>query len=214
MTEFLLADFNLYFGIAICFVVLLAFIEGLGLIIGLSLMNVLDQLTPIDIDSDIDVSSGGLTSVLGWLCINRMPLLVWLVIFLSSFGLAGYSLNYLTLISLNFVFSAFLVGITAIIFAVYFTKLVAKPLAKLLPKNESSALSNQSFVGLAGKITVGKASFENPAEAVIHDSYQQKHYVLVAPVSPQEVFVAGSDIVLIEKLEKYWLAASFDTLNK
>ena len=214
MAEFLFADFNLAFGVAICFVVLLALIEGLGLIIGLSLMNVLDQFTPVDLDCDIDVSSGGLTSVLGWLCINRMPLLVWLVITLSSFGLAGYALNYLSIISLNFVFPAFVVTILAVIFAIYFTKLVAKPLAKILPKNESSALSNHSFVGLAGKITVGKASFENPAEAVIHDSYQQKHYVLVAPESPNEVFLAGSDIVLIEKQEKYWLAASLATLNK
>lgn len=210
MTEFLLADFNIYYGIALCFVLALALFEGLGLIIGFSLMNALDQLTPVDIDVDIDVSTGGLTSLLGWLCLNRMPLLIWLVISFSGFGLSGYSFNYITAVSLSFIFPTYVTVISASIFAIYFTKLMAKPLAKILPKNESSAQSNNTFVGLVGKITIGKASFNNPAEAVIHDSYNQKHYLMVAPESEQETFIAGSEVVLLEKLENYWLAVSFD----
>ena len=210
MAEFLLADFNIYYAIAICFVVALALIEGLGLIIGLSLMNVLDQLTPVDIDVDIDVSTGGLTSLIGWLCLNRMPLLVWFVITFSGFGLCGYSINYISLVSLNFVLPTFITMITSIMFAVYFTKLMSKPLVKILPKNESSAQSNNSFVGLVGKITIGKASFENPAEAVIHDAYNQKHYLMVAPELEPDIFTAGSEVVLLEKLDNYWLAAPFN----
>ena len=58
------------------------------------------------------------------------------------------------------------------------------------------------------KITIGKASFENPAEAMIYDSFNQKHYLMVAPESAQEVFIEGSEVVLLEKLENYWLATA------
>ena len=101
MLDFVLADYNLLFTCSICFVFILAFIEGLGLLIGFSLMNALDQLTPIDLNTEIDLTEGGLTALLGWLCLNRLPLLIWLVILLTSFGLFGYCLNYLSYSILN-----------------------------------------------------------------------------------------------------------------
>ncbi|MGJ8693033.1 MAG: YqiJ family protein [Thalassotalea sp.] len=213
MLDFFLADYNLYFASAISFVLFLSLIEGLGLVIGLSLMSFLEQFTPIDIDVDVDVTTGGLTAVMGWLCLNRLPLLIWLVVILSGFGLFGYSINYLSLASLGFILPTFFIVGLASIFAIYFTKAVSKPLSKILPKNETSAISNDSFVGLVGKITIGKATFQNPAEAVIHDHHGQKHYLLVAPESQEAIFAAGAEVVLIEKQEKYWLAMPFNSTH-
>lgn len=210
MIEFLLADYNVYYAATLIFVVMLALIEGLGLIIGLSLMSALDDFFSLDVDADIDVTTGGLTSVWGWLCLNKLPVLIWLVIFFASFGVAGYTINYLTLTVFSSLLPVFIGIFCAVFVAVFFTKFLSTPLAKLLPKNESSAQSNQSFVGLVGRITVGKASFENPAEAVIYDSFNQKHYVLVAPEFKEEEFKQGSEIVLLKKLESYWLAAAFN----
>ncbi len=206
MLEFFLSDYNLYYSIAISFVVILSLVEGLGLLLGFSLMSVLDQFTPIDIDADVDLSSGGLTAFIGWLCLHRLPLLIWLVIVLSSFGICGVSLNYLSLVMLDTTLSAYVIFIPSFLFAIFFVKLIAKPLSNLLPKNETSAISNHSFCGLVGKITIGKATYKNPAEAVIHDSFAQKHYILVAPESTDIVLEAGTEIVLVEKLEQYWLA--------
>lgn len=87
MIEFLLADFNTGFAIALGMVIALAFLEGLGMLIGLSLMSLLDQISPIEFDLEVDAefSHGGLTPILGWLCLNRLPLLIWLVLFLTCF---------------------------------------------------------------------------------------------------------------------------------
>lgn len=213
MTEFFLADFNILYSIALCFVIALAFIEGLGLIIGVSLMEMFGQFSTFDVDADIDVTSGGLTSVIGWLCLNRLPLLIWLVILLTSFGSCGIVINYITVSELNFVFPTYVTAIASLIFAIYFTKAFSKPLAKILPKNETSALSNTSFTGLVGKITVGKATINSPAEAVIQDAYKQKHYILVAPEKEDEVFLSGSSVVLLKKSANHWLAAPFETLD-
>ena len=211
MIEFLLADINTGFAIALCAVLVLALLEGTGMLIGLSMMNLLDHISPIDLDIDVDtdISSGGLTSLLGWLCLNRLPLLIWLVLFLTCFGITGYTLNYLLLNSVEISLPSFLSYSIASLFALYLTHYLGAPLSRLLPKNESSATSNSSFSGLIATITIGTAKQGSPAEASLVDSYKQKHYVLVSPDNKDEEFAQGQQVVLVEKKDHFWLAVKF-----
>jgi hypothetical protein len=212
MIEFLLADINIGFAIALCSVFALAILEGAGMLIGLSMMNVLDHISPIDLDIDVDTDlpTGGLTPLLGWLCLNRLPLLIWLILFLTCFGIAGYTINYLLLNNLTVSLSEYLVYGSSFIFSLYATHYIGQPLSRLLPKNESSAISNNSFTGLIATITIGTAKPESPAEASLTDNFNQKHYVLVTPDNDNEEFNQGQQVVLVEKKETFWLAIKFN----
>ncbi len=212
MIEFLLADMNIGFAIALCLVLALAILEGVGMLIGLSMMNLLDHISPIELDLEVDADlpAGGLTPLLGWLCLNRLPLLIWLVLFLTSFGIAGYSLNYILLNNFEVNLPEFLTYALSFIFSLYATHHIGKPLSRLLPKNESSAISNNSFNGLIATITIGTAKQDSPAEASLTDSFNQKHYVLVTPDSDTEEFNQGQQVVLVEKKESFWLAIKFN----
>ncbi len=212
MIEFLLADMNIGFAIALCLVLALAVLEGVGMLIGLSMMNLLDHISPIELDLEVDADlpAGGLTPLLGWLCLNRLPLLIWLVLFLTSFGIAGYSLNYILLNNFEVNLPEFLTYALSFIFSLYATHHIGKPLSRLLPKNESSAISNNSFNGLIATITIGTAKQDSPAEASLTDSFNQKHYVLVTPDSDTEEFNQGQQVVLVEKKESFWLAIKFN----
>ena len=214
MFEFLVADFNTPFAIALGSVLILGLFEGLGLLVGLSIMSLFDQFSPfemeVDVELDANVTSGGITSVVGWLYLNKLPLLVWLVLFLSTFAIAGYSFNYLNLNWLTLALPSFVASIFAIIAAIVMTRTIGKPLAKLMPKNETSAVSADSFTGLVAKVTIGKATQHSPAEAVLTDQFNQKHYVLVAPETSDEIFEQSQQVVLVEKQEKCWLAVKFN----
>ncbi len=214
MMEFLLADINIGFAIALCSVLALAMLEGVGMLIGLSMMNLLDHISPIDldidIDSDADLTVGGITPLLGWLCLNRLPLLIWLVLILTSFGIIGYTLNYMLLNSFAISFPELLTYALALLLSLYVTHHIGVPLSRLLPKNESSAISNNSFNGLVATITIGTAKQGSPAEASLTDSYKQKHYVLVTPDSDNEEFTQGQQVVLVEKKATFWLAVKFN----
>jgi len=212
MIEFLLADINIGFAIALCSVLALATLEGVGMLIGLSMMNLLDHISPIDLDIDVDADlpAGGLTPLLGWLCLNRLPLLIWLVLFLTCFGIVGYSLNFILLDNSMVNLSEFLTYSLSFILALYATHYIGKPLSRLLPKNESSAISNNSFNGLIATITIGTAKQDSPAEASLTDSFNQKHYVLVTPDDDNEEFSQGQQVVLVEKKESFWLAIKFN----
>lgn len=211
MIEFLLADFNTGFAIAIGFVIALALLEGIGMLIGLSLMGLLDQISPIELDLDVDAefTDTGLTPLLGWLCLNKLPLLIWLVLFLTSFSIAGYCINYIIINALNSLAPPILVYILASFAALFLTRFLGIPLGRVLPKSESSAVSNNSFKGLIAKITIGTAQINSPAEAILLDKYNQKHYVMVSPDDEKEIFTQGEEVVLVEKKDNIWLAVKF-----
>lgn len=212
MIEFILADINIGFAVALCLVLALAILEGIGMLIGLSMVNLLDHMSPIDLDIDVDTDlpTGGLTPLLGWLCLNRLPLLIWLVLFLTSFGITGYTLNYILLNNFTVNLSEFLTYGLSFILSLYATHHIGIPLSRLLPKNETSAISNNSFNGLVATITIGTAKQGSPAEASLTDSFNQKHYVLVTPDSDNEEFNQGQQVVLVEKKESFWLAIKFN----
>ncbi|MBE9552522.1 MAG: DUF1449 family protein, partial [Proteobacteria bacterium] len=119
MIEFILAEANRPFAIAIAAMLILGFLELLLAMGGFGMMGVLDNLVPddwdldanidvdagvdmdadldmdmdADLDADADVGGGAgafLQMVLGFFGIGRVPLLVVIVAFLTSFGLAGY----------------------------------------------------------------------------------------------------------------------------
>jgi hypothetical protein len=188
-------------------------LEGVGMLIGLSMINLLDHISPIDLDIDIDtdaeLSMGGLTPLLGWLCLNRLPLLIWLVLFLTSFGITGYTLNYILLSSFTIHLHEFILYGFSLFLSLYTTHFIGVPLSRLLPKNESSSISNNSFNGIVATITIGTAKQDSPAEASLTDSYKQKHYVMVIPDSAHEEFSQGQQVVLVEKQDTVWLAIKF-----
>jgi|TARA_B110000014_G_C20051236_1_gene546876 hypothetical protein len=212
MLEFFLSDINIGFAIALCSVLALALLEGAGIFLGLSMMNLLDHISPIDLDMEIDtdLNTGGLTSILGWLCLNRLPLLIWLVLFLTCFGVIGYTLNYILLTYSPFSFPGYITYCLSFILSLFMTHFIGESLSRLLPRNESSAVSNNSFVGLIATITIGTAKHNSPAEASVIDGYKQKHYVLVTPDSANEEFTQGQKVLLVEKKDLFWLAIKFN----
>lgn len=219
MFEFFLADANVYFNVAIGIVLVLGLLEGLGMLVGLSLIALFDNLSPFDVelklgldasaDPSADLSTGGLTQIAGWLCLNRLPLMVWLVLFLTCFGIAGYVLNF-TLVSLFGIYVTTLISIPASILAgLLLTGKLGKRLATLMPKNESSAVGTATFGGRIATITAGTARKGSPAEASFVDHFKQKHYVMVEPMETSDVFAVGDQVVLVEKGTNAWLATSY-----
>ena len=202
LLAFFLSDINLPYSLAIAFVIGLAFIEGAGLLIGMSLGSVLDSLFDIDLDIDPDIPEGGITSVLGWLYFKQIPFLVWLLLVLGNFGIIGLTFNYT--LSLPMIIT---LPITLVL-TLLSSRLLARGIAKIIPNNETSASSNLSFVGKLATITVGTASQGNPAEAVLHDEFNQKHYVMVEPEEPLK-FKQGTQVVLVEKKPNAWIAIEF-----
>ena len=73
-------------------------------------------------------------------------------------------------------------------------------LAKIVPKDESTAVSELSLIGRAGVIVRGIATNELAAEAKVRDIYGHVHYVMVQPDIDEEIFNEGSAVLLVKKV--------------
>jgi len=213
MNAFLFAEANTYFSIAIGIVVVIAFLEIIGQLIGFSVGQLLDSSFDFDADvgtdTGVDAAQGSLAGLASWLCLKRLPFLVWLIMFLTLFAISGYLSNYFSLSLID----DFLPVVISIPFALastlFLSHYLGEQLAKVVPKEESSAISQDSFSGRLAQITIGTARKGVPAEAVFKDEFEQKHYVMVEPMDDEE-FSQGANVVLVTKQENNWLVTRFD----
>jgi len=209
MIHFLLASENTPFTIALVLMVAIGALELVFSIFGPGLSHLIEtglpdlnhelgDMAPHDAHALDDVPSP-LSKLLGWLRIGQVPLLILFVVFLTAFGVIGLALQF-TLASLTkFMLPAPVAGIAAFLAAIPCVRTGGGLLAKILPRDETTAVSEDSFVGRIAVITSGAARQGSPAEARLQDQHRQSHYILVEPDVEGEEFPSGSTVLIVEK---------------
>ncbi|MDY0162838.1 YqiJ family protein [Desulfobotulus sp.] len=194
MWEPLLATENLLFSIPLALMLFIGILEGLAAIGGMSGSSVLDGLLP---DADAGHVDTGLGKLLGWLRIREVPVLMLLVIFLACFGTLGLffqaGLKSLT----GHYLPAWLPGLPVLILSLFLTRFFGGILRRILPKDETRAVSRTSLIGKVAVVTLGTASKGHPAEAKARDEHGQTHYFLVEPDNESDVFQTGDAVLLV-----------------
>lgn len=203
MLELIFANQNLPFAVAIALMLLIALLEGVTTLLGLGLSGLLDSIVPeLDVDLDVDggfQATGPLTKVLGWLRIGQVPILVLLVVFLTSFGLIGFGIQSAShRMSGQFLPTFGAVGVSLVL-ALPLVRMCGGILAKIIPQDETEAVSEKSFIGRVAVVTTGKAKKGSPAQGKITDRYGQTHYVMIEPDEAGEEFLQGAEVLLVHQ---------------
>ena len=189
------------FTVALCVMLLICATEVLGMLFGLSAFGLVDKLMPeIDADVDGDVAADGFGSgLLNWLCVGRVPALVLVVAFLTAFGFAGFVLQSSTHWMLGSYLPLPIASAGAVFLALPPTRWLALGFAKVMPKEETEAVSTRSFVGKVAVVIGGVARRDVPAQAKLRDVHGQTHYVLVEPDEPDQAFEQGTEVILTDQ---------------
>lgn len=196
------------FTIALGVMLLIAATETMAMLFGASISGLFDQAAP-DVDAELDIDApvslggdtpGALSQVLGWLCVGKVPVLVLLVAFLTAFGLTGLFLQTLVFSVAGFYLPVLIAVIVALFLSLPPTRLLALGLSRLVPKEESEAVSSQSFLGKVAIITRGIARKDVPAEAKLRDAFGKMHYVLVEPDQQDGSFEPGTEVLLTSQM--------------
>ncbi len=201
LVEFLFHSNNIIFTSAVILMLLIAFLEGILVVLGMGLSNLFDSLIP-DFDSNIEfeMDSGySLTKFFGWIRLKQVPILMLLVIFLTSFGLLGLFIQAILLNSLGILWLEYIVIIPTFIISLFSLRIIGGVIAKILPKDETSSISTSELIGHVAIITLGKATKGSPAEAKTKDKYGQTHYFMVEPENENEFFLQGDKVLLSEQ---------------
>ena len=160
----LLEPHNLPFAIAMGLMVLLALVQVLGLGdwgVGADL----DVDPDIGADADASLQPGMVEGLLTLLGMGRVPLTIWLALFLLMFAGIGLSVQELATSLTGAPLYSWLAALIAGAAAVPVTGVLARPLGAILPKDHTTAVSTASLIGRRATITDGVARAGSPARA-------------------------------------------------
>ncbi|WP_425037428.1 YqiJ family protein [Primorskyibacter sp. S187A] len=158
-----------------------------------------DAALDLDVDAADGLDAGTTGGVFTWIGARDVPFLIWLVSFLTMFGLMGLILQSAVGSLLGIQLPALVAVAIAAVPALAVTRVIANWVALLMPKTETTALKPRHLSGARGTITQGTASRGKPAEVKIRDRFGNIHYLRVEPLHETDSFPQGSDVTLIRK---------------
>ena len=203
----LLEPHNLPFAIAMGLMVLLALVQVLGLGdwgVGADL----DVDPDIGADADASLQPGMVEGLLTLLGVGRVPLTIWLALFLLMFAGIGLSVQELATSLTGAPLYSWLAAVIAGAAAVPVTGVLARPLGAILPKDHTTAVSTASLIGRRATITDGVARAGSPARARVRDIHGQAHYVMVEPHEQTSALHAGDEVLLVRREKDQFYATA------
>lgn len=184
------------FLVATLVMLFIAALEGVALLLGMSASSWIDHLLP----HHVGHMEGAADSWLGWLHVGRVPLLVLLVVLLASFAVIGFMGN----IVVHALFGSYIPAIigapAAFVASLPVLRVTGRLLSRLLPKDQSSAVSLDSLVGRIATVTGGTARLDYPAQAKVCTEHGQTLYVLVEPDCTDVTFGASDQVLLVRRV--------------
>lgn len=181
MFLFLVQSGTAPFTVALVLMLLLGIVEAVGL-----------SGSAVDLDMD---DHGVLASGLDWLNTGRLPLLMVLVAFLTLFGLGGIILQQAVLAATDALLPWYAAVPAAIAIAVPATRITTRGLARILPRDETTAVAIDSLLGRRARIVIGTARRGHPARARVEDKFGHAHFVMVEPIDDSSL--TDADLLLL-----------------
>jgi hypothetical protein len=205
MLTFLVEAANLPFSLSLAVMILFVLLEAISLSLGAGLSGIIGSLLP-DLDPDLDLdldlpdnSPATFTQILSWFRVGEVPLLMLLLVALTTFGISGLLLQALVQMITGNMLPPLIAIIPACFCAVPFIRVIGGLLNKYMPKDETWAVSEDSLIGRSAIILTGTATQGKPVQAKVRDEHQQAHYILVEPELPEESFNAGETVIVSGK---------------
>ena len=187
---------NMPFAAALMVMLLLAIIQAIGL--G-DIFGSADPEIEAEPAGDSAISGGMLDGLFTLLGIGRVPFTIWLALFLLLFAGIGVGLQSLaaglTGGPLDRLLAAALTGVAA--FPV--TGTLVRPLGRVLPQDETTALPLDALLGRRATITDGIARSGSPARARTRDHHGHPHHVMVEPHETSSELHAGDEVLLVRR---------------
>jgi hypothetical protein len=191
----LTAPANLPFAVALALMLMIGLVEAIGL-----------GGSAVELEADVDGDAG----LLAWLGLGRLPLLIVLVVFLALFGIIGLVVQQVASGLAGAPLPPLLASGGAALAALPLTGVAGRGLARVLPRDETTAVPLDSLVGRTGAIVTGEARSGCPARARVADRHGQAHYVMVEPDNAGQIFREGETVLLVRRDAETFRAIAYD----
>jgi hypothetical protein len=186
----------------------LPFAAALGVMLVLAIVQMFGLGDFGDADAEPGAEAGtldGLATVLG---LGRVPFTIWLALFLLLFAGLGLGIQELAANLTGGPLDAWLASIFAGGAALPVTAVMVRPLAAVLPQDESTAVTLDQLVGRRARVTDGVARRGSPARARVTDQHGHPHHVMIEPHEADSEIPAGDEALLVRREGETFYAAA------
>ncbi|MCH6255184.1 YqiJ family protein [Puniceicoccaceae bacterium K14] len=203
MIENLLAPENFLFLISLGMFLLIFLVQLVSLVCGMELFGFMDSLLPdvsFDIDSDLNIgdsTAGFLDSVMSMLKLGRVPFVFTFILFLFLFSLIGLYGQMALVESGVGRLHWFVASGTSFVITLPFLRFGNSVLEKVLPKDETAAVSSETFIGRMATIVIGVVTSERSAEAKLVGPEGKTHYIQVVADNEGKTFKQGDSVLVV-----------------
>ncbi|QCT86862.1 OB-fold-containig protein [Escherichia sp. E4742] len=191
----LFADYNTPYLFAISFVLLIGLLEIIAIVCGHMLSGALDA----HLDHYDSITTGNISQALHYLHIGRLPALVVLCLLAGFFGLLGVLLQHTCILFLQAPLSNLFVVPVSLLLTIIMVHYTGKIIAPWVPRDHSSAITEEEYIGCMALITGHQAASGNPCEGKLTDQFGQTHYLLLEP-EEGNFFKKGDKVLIICRL--------------
>lgn len=177
---FLMLGENISFAVALALMAMLGIVSALGL----------------ELNHELDADVGGIP-ILDWVLPGRLPMLAGLTLLLGIYGLVGLAGQQVLLTYTGSLLDVLPASLAAVLPAIILAKPLGAVMGRIMPKDETSAISVEQLVGKRGRIEYGTAREGFAARAIFRDWHGQDHYIMVEPDVPETTLASGEEVMLV-----------------
>ena len=207
---------NIIFSISLCLMLLFGIFEICITLLGLGSQDFLNQFLPSDIGHQAEIGLESDASIisksLNWLYLGKVPLFIWLIIFLTTYSLLGFFIQGVYFNLTETMINGWIISPLCLFLCMPLVRINTRLIMKILPQDETTAIHSNDLIGLTAIIILGEARLNYPAQAKVKDIHNLTHYVLVEP-EIDEIFIEGQSIILTQKTTVGYKAQTLESLN-
>lgn len=222
---------NLPFAVALGVFFFIGLLQTISLFTGISLFSWIDDLLPdfdavdgfdlpgdagvetaweTDISPEASTDASWVAEIFAWMNFGKVPFIISFLLFLFLYSCIGYN-GQLLFSGLGIgLLPAIIAGPLAFAVSILPLKWGNAALGKILPKDETSAVSSRSYIGRVATITIGEATHERTAEAKLKGPLSRTHYIMVRADRPGASFKQGEHVLLVGKSKSEFTCIAVD----
>jgi hypothetical protein len=202
ISDILLAPDVRPFAIAAAIMLTLGVIELLTTLTGFPFGSVLGSDASLDADGH-----HGLDGLFLWINAGRLPLLMLIILALGIFSIGGFLLQGIA----HSIGTAVPVTVAALVAAagsIPVIRTTSRGLARIIPRDETYAVSDAEFVGKVALVSVGPLDQGLPGKVRLKDVFGNWHTLNARASADSTELPVGASVLLVDRDAKSFIAIS------
>jgi hypothetical protein len=202
VSDILLAPEVRPFAVAAAIMVVLGGIELLTTLVGFSISELLGKDVAIEADSH-----NGLGGLLLWINAGRLPLLILIILAFGVFSIEGFLLQGIAHAA-GTALPVSIAALVAIAGSIPVIRTTSRGIARIIPRDETYAVSDADFVGKVAMVSVGPLDQGLPGRVRLKDVFGNWHTVSARASRDSPALAVGSSVLLVDRDARSFIAIS------